>query len=160
MSLIFGPWDGKVRQPVDPHTWWVRLEDERLAVRGRNEVSWVIAPVPMAEVTRYVPGRNHRPGVLLRNETLPDRAPNADRITCALDLGGMFGPEVDEALGVSGTDLLGRCYDAGVVDAWETGEQIPSPDEVRRLAYLTGMSPIWFYDGTLPTMSRIFICKR
>lgn len=57
----------------------------------------------------------------------------------------MYGPEVDEALGVSTpTDTT--------VDAWEAGDLVPSEAEIRRLAMLTGMIPAWFYNGTLPVI--------
>jgi len=55
-----------------------------------------------------------------------------------LDLNGMEGPEVDEALGVA------DAFDT-VVDGWEAGTIIPTVDDVRRLATLTGYAPRWFY---------------
>lgn len=147
--VIRGPWTGPVvEQPhlPSPLGWWERLPDGRLLVRchgaRRQNERYQIAPI--AEW-------NPLPGQGRRWNAIPDRAPNRDRITAALDYHGLFGPEVDEALGVA------DAFDT-VVDAWETGDMIPTESEIRRLAMLTGMPPAWFYAGTLPTISDIFLC--
>ena len=79
--------------------------------------------------------------------------PERTRITSALDARGMDGPEVDEALGVA------NALDT-VVDAWVAGEEVPTMEEVRRLAFLTGYSVSWFFGGPLPTLEGVFICRR
>lgn len=73
--------------------------------------------------------------------------PNPYRITAALDLLMLEGPEVDEALGVQ----------EPTVDMWESGEIVPTTEEVGRLAKLTGFPPRFFYLGT-PDIGNGFIC--
>lgn len=141
-EVVDGPWGGRpVTQPA-PRTreqWWRRDDHGRLWVWCAGELGraeqWTLAPVPAAALA--VP--------------LPDRAPNPDRITAALDLRGLYGPEVDEALGVH------NALDT-TVDSWEAGTLVPSHDEVRRLATLTGMLAPWFYGGTLPEAEGVFMC--
>lgn len=125
MTVVQGPWSGRrVRQPNDeqPAEWWYRSSRGRLWVRINRQ--WVRTPVLEAE------GR-----VPLGED------PNRQRITVALDALGMWGPEVDEALGFD---------DDTVVDQWESGYSIPMEPEIRRLAYLTGKTPDWFYGPDWP----------
>lgn len=130
-EVVPGPWGTRpVKQHIGPGTqrWWARLDNGKLAVWCRHDAHRGIreAPVPLAPLT----------------EPLPVRPPNRDRITLALDLHGLEGPEVDEALGVNdGSDT--------VVDAWEAGTIVPSHDDIRRLATLTGFLPHFFYMGTV-----------
>lgn len=56
------------------------------------------------------------------------------RITIALDLRGLYGPEVDEACGVA----------EPTVDQWETGELTPTPEQLELLADLCGVTPRFF----------------
>jgi hypothetical protein len=56
------------------------------------------------------------------------------RITSALDLGGLYGPEVDEA-------CMAREPD---VDMWEAGRLYPSWEQTRALARLSGFHPVYF----------------
>lgn len=65
-----------------------------------------------------------------------------DRITAALDLCELYGPEVDRACGVQ----------EPAVDLWEAGRLYPSLDQLAALARLTGFRPVWF---TLPPKYRI-----
>lgn len=53
----------------------------------------------------------------------------------ALDLTDQYGPEVDEALG--GQEPM--------VDEWETGERVPTGEQVQALAKLTGFPLSFFY---------------
>ena len=55
-------------------------------------------------------------------------------ITMALDLRGLYGPQVDRACLAAEPD----------VDQWEAGELYPSWEQLRALARLTGMAPSWF----------------
>lgn len=154
-ELIFHPTSGGliVEQPFAADQWWMRMADGRLAVRSRHAHRIVLAPVPMAEMGYKWSGK-----VRLGRLPMPSGRPEPMRITTALDLGGMEGPEVDEALGVEGRDLLGEPYDAGVVDAWEAGTAVPTQDDVRRLATLTYLPVPWFFDGPVPDMSGEFLC--
>lgn len=77
------------------------------------------------------------------------KTPNRGRITMALDLLQLYGPEVDEALGVA----------EPAVDEWESGALVPSLEDVQRLATLTGFAVRFFYGTTPPAISG-FICIR
>jgi hypothetical protein len=57
------------------------------------------------------------------------------RITTALNLMGLYGPEVDRALG----------GEEPMVDLWETGELVPSREQVEALAELTQYPVKFFY---------------
>ncbi len=76
--------------------------------------------------------------------------PNRERITLALNHRSLYGPEVDEALGV----------EEPTVDQWESGEVIPTTEDIGRLARLTGFMPRWFYGATLPEPNIGFMCGR
>jgi hypothetical protein len=144
-AVVHGPWTGPVVEQPAPRSrgqWWRRDDHGRLWVWCSPDPDdrthqWHPAPVPLAKVTKGI----------------PDRSPNRDRITAALDLRAMHGPEVDEALGVADV------FDT-VVDSWEAGEAVPTEDDVRRLATLTGMLPEWFYAGTLPQAEGAIVCGR
>jgi hypothetical protein len=62
------------------------------------------------------------------------------RITMALDLRGLEGPEVDLMCGAAEPD----------VDMWELGLAVPSPEQLARLAALTGFTVAWFYHPVKP----------
>jgi hypothetical protein len=57
-----------------------------------------------------------------------------NRITMALDLRSLHGPEVDEACDAQEPE----------VDQWEAGERYPSWRQLCALADLTGFTPRWF----------------
>uniref|UniRef100_UPI003F49B3EB hypothetical protein n=1 Tax=Nonomuraea sp. CA-251285 TaxID=3240002 RepID=UPI003F49B3EB len=57
------------------------------------------------------------------------------RITMALDLAGLHGPGVDAALGVP----------EPTVDQWESGELVPTAEQLVALARLTGQAVGWFF---------------
>lgn len=57
------------------------------------------------------------------------------QITLALDLAGLYGPEVDRALG----------GEEPMVDEWEAGTRTPTHDELVALADLTGMVTVEFF---------------
>jgi hypothetical protein len=65
--------------------------------------------------------------------------PYPDRITAALDMRGLDGPEVDVACGAA----------EPAVDRWEAGQEVPSRRQVELLADLTGFPVAWFF--TKPT---------
>lgn len=152
-GIIFGgPWSGPpvAQDPprLTPDRWWERLDDGRLLVlcHGARNHSERYQIAPVAE-WHPLEGEGTVANVV------PDRTPNRDRISIALDIRGLYGPEVDEALGVA--DALDT-----VVDAWESGHLAPTESEIRRLSMLTGMLPAWFYRGTLPLIDRVFLCPR
>lgn len=85
--------------------------------------------------------RHQRAVRLQREERLLATAkPNPARITAALDAAGLWGPEVDRACGV----------EEPTVDLWEAGELVPTPDQVRALAKLCGVTPTMFYGEHKP----------
>ena len=85
----------------------------------------------------------------------PSTAPTPKRITLALDARGLHGPDVDRALGVAGFDGA----DVGVVDAWETGELVPTHAQLLRLAALTGQ-PLAFFFRPAPHEVSVIVCSR
>ncbi|NEA21597.1 hypothetical protein [Actinomadura bangladeshensis] len=74
--------------------------------------------------------------------------PTPERITAALDICELYGPEVDEALG--GQEPM--------VDEWETGERIPTDEQLRALSWLTGFSVDFFYLPPPPPRAGLRIC--
>jgi hypothetical protein len=60
--------------------------------------------------------------------------PHPDRITAALDLRCLDGPEVDRAC----------LAEEPAVDQWEAGEACPTWEQLVALADLTGFRPAWF----------------
>lgn len=86
--------------------------------------------------------QRHQMAVLRQREELllATAKPNPARITAALDAAGLWGPEVDHACGV----------EEPTVDLWETGELVPTPDQVRALATLCGVTPSMFYGDYEP----------
>lgn len=150
-NVILGPWAGPPTRQDPPRLnetrWWERLDDGRLLVLCRgahlHRDRYQIAPI-----NEWHP----RPGEATPTNVIPDRAINRDRITVALDYRGLYGPEVDEALGVA------DAFDT-VVDSWETpGGAVPTETELRRLCMLTGFLPAFFYRGSLPTVDQPMIC--
>lgn len=138
-----------VEQAIGPKDWFVRLSTGALAV-------WCQAGKPIVQEAPVAPaeGPIHPPHPAMWYVKTEELAPQRDRISMALDLCGMEGPEVDEALGVlnaDGTDT--------VVDAWETGELEPSEEDVRRLATLTGYPVAWFYTPPIPVEGHTFVCE-
>lgn len=70
----------------------------------------------------------------------PDRiyagkTPTPERITTALDMRELYGPEVDRALG----------GEEPMVDEWESGVRVPTFQQMQRLAMLTGFPVKFFY---------------
>lgn len=62
------------------------------------------------------------------------------RITLALDMRGLEGPDVDTACGAAEPD----------VDLWECGLTVPAPEQVKLLAALTGFPVAYFYEPIAP----------
>lgn len=74
------------------------------------------------------------------------------RITQALDLHGLYGPEVDVACG----------GEEPMVDEWEAGTRVPTLDQLHKLAALTRF-PIDFFFSPAPAqeISGVgFVCRR
>lgn len=71
------------------------------------------------------------------------------RITMAL--GDRYGPEVDHACGV----------EEPAVDQWETGERIPTPEQIELLARYTDYPVDFFYRAAPePMRGTAFMCRR
>lgn len=68
-------------------------------------------------------------------EDLERVVPVPYRITTALDARGLYGPEVDRALG----------GEEPMVDLWESGDLVPTREQVEALAELTGYPVRFFY---------------
>jgi hypothetical protein len=73
------------------------------------------------------------------------------RITAALDLGQLYGPEVDRACGV----------EEPAVDRWEAGELYPTWEQLEALSRLTNF-PVAFFTSDAPPIDEgtAFICSR
>lgn len=78
--------------------------------------------------------------------------PVPERITTALDIAGLYGPEVDEQLG--GVEPM--------VDEWEEGKRIPTREQMEALADLTGFTADYFYMPLAPgeRTGGIWLCQR
>lgn len=76
------------------------------------------------------------------------QVPTRERITMALDLCELYGPEVDEALG--GAEPM--------VDEWESGERVPEFSQVQALAVLTGFPVRFFYQPPPPPLGPGWLC--
>jgi hypothetical protein len=74
--------------------------------------------------------------------------PTPQRITTALDMRELYGPEVDQALG--GKEPM--------VDEWESGERIPTFAQMQALAMLTGFPVKFFYQPPPPPLDNGWIC--
>jgi hypothetical protein len=66
------------------------------------------------------------------------------RISMALDLAGLHGPDVDLKVGTW------HGNPAGDIDRWEQAIAVPTRDQVWQLAWLTGFRPSWFYRPMKP----------
>lgn len=75
-------------------------------------------------------------------------APTPERITAALDICDLYGPEVDKALG----------GEEPMVDEWETGERIPTKEQLHALARLTGFPIDFFYLPPPPPLVGGMLC--
>lgn len=74
--------------------------------------------------------------------------PTPERITQALDLRELYGPEVDRALG----------GEEPMVDEWESGERVPTLEQVQALAELTGFPVRYFYLPPPPPLGPMWMC--
>jgi hypothetical protein len=77
-----------------------------------------------------------------------DLTPTPERITQALDLRELYGPEVDQALG----------GEEPMVDEWESGDRIPDLTQIRALAELTGFPVRFFYQPPPPPLGDGWLC--
>lgn len=82
-----------------------------------------------------------------RERELATMKPYPYRITAALDMNELYGPEVDRALG----------GEEPMVDLWETGELVPTVEQIKLLAEMTGVTPEFFYRLPMPGAPG-FIC--
>lgn len=76
------------------------------------------------------------------------KTPTPERITLALDFCELYGPEVDQALG----------GEEPMVDEWESGERVPSFEQVQALAEMTGFLVRWFFEPPSPPLEGGWIC--
>ena len=76
------------------------------------------------------------------------KAPTPERITIALDYQGLYGPEVDRALG----------GEEPMVDEWESGARTPSLAQIQALAEMTDFTVRWFYEPAPPPLGGGWIC--
>lgn len=74
--------------------------------------------------------------------------PTPERITAALDIRGLYGPEVDRACGV----------EEPAVDLWEAGDLVPTAEQVEALSCLTGFPVRFFYMPPPAKLGSVWIC--
>lgn len=77
-------------------------------------------------------------------------APTPERITMALDMSDLYGPEVDEALG--GQEPM--------VDEWEAGKRVPTDEQLRALSWLTGFPINFFFLPPPPPLPGVWLCGK
>ena len=86
-----------------------------------------------------------------RTAELLKHKPNPRRITSALDLRGLYGPEVDRDLG----------GEEPMVDEWESGKRTPTFEQIEALGRLTDFPPGYFYLPTGPEeLGPIIMCGK
>src|ERR1035441_309812 len=76
------------------------------------------------------------------------QSPTPERITTALDMRELYGPEVDQALG----------GEEPMVDEWESGACVPAFEQMQRLAVLTGFPVKFFYQPASKPIEGGWIC--
>lgn len=100
---------------------------------------------------RYDPAGYLRALTAQQSARLVTATPVPARITAALDLCGLDGPDVDTACGAREPD----------VDLWETGELRPSFEQVQLLAALTDFPVAFFYQPyTDEDLAGVWLCGR
>jgi hypothetical protein len=100
---------------------------------------------------RYDPAGYTRALTAQQTARLAAATPVPARITAALDLCQLDGPDVDTACGAREPD----------VDLWETGELIPTFTQVQLLAALTGFPVAFFYQPyTAEDLGGVWLCGR
>jgi hypothetical protein len=83
----------------------------------------------------------------LDREASPTPVP--ERITAALDIRGLYGPEVDRACGV----------EEPAVDLWEAGDLVPTAEQVEALSRLTGFPVRFFYLPPPAKLGPVWLCS-
>jgi hypothetical protein len=96
---------------------------------------------------RQLAPRREAQRAIERERLLHNARPTKEKITQALDLRGLYGPEVDNALG----------GEEPMVDEWEAGTLTPTPDQMIALANLTQF-PIEFFYIPIIEMPEPFVC--
>jgi hypothetical protein len=76
------------------------------------------------------------------------KTPTPERITIALDMRELYGPEVDRALG----------GEEPMVDEWESGERVPTLKQIQALAELTGFGVKYFYLPAPAPLGPMWMC--
>lgn len=89
-------------------------------------------------------------GIIDEDGVRVDATPVPQRISAALDLRELYGPDVDTACGAAEPD----------VDEWELGISVPTREQVRLLAKLTDFPIKFFYKPWKPLPGPIVICGR
>lgn len=87
---------------------------------------------------------------------LAEGTPVPARITIAMNLADLYGPEVDERCGTF------EGNPAGDIDRWELAICVPTGEQVRLMSEVTGFPIPWFYEplepGPLPSDGPVWVC--
>jgi transcriptional regulator with XRE-family HTH domain len=78
------------------------------------------------------------------------KTPTPKRITMGLDFCGLYGREVDRALG----------GEEPMVDEWESGARVPDLAQIQALAKLTGYAVRFFYQPPPPPITGWWMCGK
>lgn len=145
------------REPADAPRRPGALPDSALHPRTRRaqpQARAVAAEQATEDRHRYMAARTRQENeaLIASGKVVPAR------ITIALDIRELDGPEVDEQCDTWDGNP------AGDVDRWELALAVPSPDQVRLLAELTDFPEVWFYlpiePGPLPGDGPVWLCGR
>lgn len=106
----------------------------------------------MTGSAKFDPDRFSQAARLQRLDRAATPYPVPARITAALDMRELYGPEVDHACGV----------EEPAVDEWEAGDRIPTAEQLALLAELTGFPIRYFYQPMTgeTQLTGIIICGR
>lgn len=97
------------------------MTDDLSSARQRREQRRSTTPVGAFGVSSAKQARISRVTDKVHRAERRHGPPTPERITIALDICDLYGPEVDEALG----------GEEPMVDEWETGERIPTSEQMR-----------------------------
>jgi hypothetical protein len=132
-----------LRRKTVPEKTWGRLtprEKYEKAVEAQRDKAGAPNKIKYAHALQ-------RQKLMPRAQVLCDK-PTPQRITAALDMAGLYGPEVDYACGVK----------EPTVDLWESGELVPTREQIASLSMLTGFPWRFFYMPAQTPVQWGFIC--
>ena len=101
-------------------------------------------------MSQFDRGRYNQIAAEQARERRRSKTPIPERITLALDMRQLYGPEVDRACGV----------EEPAVDEWEAGTRVPTPEQIALLAELTNYPVGYFYEPVTVKVHQLIVCDR